>query len=256
MTTVIRNLDLLIDNPALPVIFGPFTSVPGLVGGWRFSGGNPLADLSGNGRALSAEGSPSQADYYVTGNKTNGYVTDIGDMLNVTLIVVARLKSSVQDYGPFLSSLRQNASGNGVGVGVVLASNPAANISRDQGVIGNTAYDAALAASVQGQAGTFAERTAFRFIALALDAAAGTARLFQPRLSTVPVTVTDADISTRTVAGRVFRIGSWSNPADLPQPGEYDIAEALIYSRALSDSEVLTQYNRSKTYMAGFGESI
>jgi hypothetical protein len=256
MTTIIRNLDLVIDNPALPIIYGPFASVPGLIAGWRFSGSTPLADLSGNGHVLSAQGTPSQTDHYISGNKTNGYVTDISDALTHTIMCVGRLKGVTNDYSMLVSSLRQSSSANGIGSGLILSSNSGSNISRDTGVIGNTAYNAALAASVPGQAGTYADRLNFRFTALVIDGVAGTAKLFQPKISSIPITVSASAIGTRTVAGRIFRIGSWSDPTDLSNAGEYEIAEALFYNRAVSDSEVLTQYTRSKNYMAGYGDVI
>jgi hypothetical protein len=50
--------------------------------------------------------------------------------------------------------------------------------------------------------------------------------------------------------------GRWSNPSDLTQAGDYEIAEVLIYDRAVADSEILTRHSRSKACMAGFGEAI
>lgn len=255
MTTVFRSLNEVIDNSALPIIFGPFQTVSGLIGGWRFSGSSPTVDLSGNGHVLTAEGAPAQGSVAVNCSKSVGYLTDIPDRLSLSLLAVHALYSNVDDYASPVNSLRQANSGQGIGTGIVLSSNATSNISRDAGPVGNTAYNAALGTTVSGTAETYAKRLDFRFVGLTLDAASSTGKLYQPRLTTTPITVSDPDIATRTVSGRVFRIGSWSNP-DLPQVGQVSIAEVLIYDHALTDADMMLQYQRSQTYMAGLGYVI
>lgn len=86
MTSIIRCLDVEIENPQLKPVYVPFVAEPGLIAGWRFGSG--MNDLSGNGNTLTAIGAPTSDNFFISGDKDNGFMTTVPDGLQRTLVAI------------------------------------------------------------------------------------------------------------------------------------------------------------------------
>lgn len=179
MTTIIRNKDVVIENPQLKPIYTPFTSEPGLIAGWRF--GNGMADLSGNGNSLTAIGTPTVDSYFISGDKDNGYKSTVPDGYQRTLVAIWRNHSATDAYAYPVGNLAQSSSTTGIGVGLKSNSSSSSNLSRLSGNVGGNTTTANLLAIADGPTDTYANRLNFRWAAFSIDGNGNAANLFCTR---------------------------------------------------------------------------
>ncbi|HBW9854347.1 TPA: hypothetical protein MFX39_09000 [Klebsiella pneumoniae] len=263
MTTIIRNKDVVIESPQLKPIYTPFVAEDGLLAGWRF--GDGLNDLSGNGNSLSAVGSPVSEGYFISGDKDNGYKTTVPDGLQRTLVAVWRNHSAIDAYAYPVGNLAQSASNQGIGVGLKSNSSSSSNLSRISGNAGANASARPLLAIADGPADSYANRLSFRFAAFTIDGAGNVANLYVPSLNSalIPATLASgANLATRNITegglSSTYRIIAFRDPAipgSLPGTA-IDVAEVLIFDRALDLAALQRTYQRSKLYLAGYGQTI
>ena len=256
MTTIIRNLDMEIKNPTLPPLFEPFATVSGLMAGWRF--GDGFSDLSGNGHTLKAVGTPVFNTFFVTGDKDNGFITDVPDGLQRTMITVYRQAADVNTFGYPVGNIVQSASANGEGIAITDVSVDA--LRRRSLSIGGKAYNEKLYGTAAGPSEATSSRNNFVFTAVTVDGAGNQGGLYVPSASAdiIPATLAEgANLAERSVtekdAESFYRIITWRNPNLPPVPPSSPntglaVAEVLIYDRVLSLDELKVQYGRSQRY--------
>lgn len=263
MTTIIRNKDVIIANPQLKPIYTPFTAEPGLLAAWRF--GDGMDDLSGNANTLTAVGSPTKGEFFISGDKDNGFITSVPDGLQRTLIAVWRNHSTADAYAYPVGNLAQSSSSQGIGLGLKSNSSSSSNLSRISGNAGGNTTTSSLLAIADGPADTYANRLNFRWAAFTIDGAGNAANLFVPAMNTalIPATLASgANLGTREITeggvSSMYRLIAYRNPkipASLPGSA-IDVAEVLIFDRALDLAALQRTCQRSKQYMSLYGQTI
>ncbi|HDU4375789.1 TPA: hypothetical protein RFS90_001312 [Klebsiella aerogenes] len=263
MTTIIRNKDVIIANPQLKPIYTPFVAEPGLLAAWRF--GDGMDDLSNNANTLTPIGAPVTGEYYISGDKDNGFITSVPDGLQRTLIAVWRNHSSSDAYAYPVGNLAQSASAQVIGIGLKSNSSASSNLIRTSGNAGGISKTGNLLAIADGPSETYANRVNFRWAAFTVDGASNKANLYLPKLnaSLIPATIASgANLATRDITeggiSSMFRLIAFRDPSMPPNlPGtDIDVAEVLIFDRALDLSGLQRTYARSKSYLASFGQDI
>ncbi|MBA8302486.1 hypothetical protein HVX57_18765 [Klebsiella michiganensis] len=263
MTTIIRNKDVVIENPQLKPIYTPFVAEPGLMAGWRF--GNGMVDLSGNGNTLTAIGVPTVDSFFISGDKDNGYKSSVPDGYQRTLVAIWRNHSTTDAYAYPVGNLAQSSSSQGIGLGLKSNSSSSSNLSRISGNAGGNTTTSSLLAIADGPTDTYANRLNFRWAAFTIDGAGNAANLFVPAMNTalIPATLASgANLGTREITeggvSSMYRLIAYRNPA-IPAslPGSaIDVAEVLIFDRALDLAALQRTYQRSKQYMSLYGQTI
>lgn len=260
MTTIIRNKDVVIQNPQLKPIYTPFVAEAGLLAAWRF--GNGMNDLSGNGNTLSVAGTPTQNEYYITGDKNNGYLTSVPDGLQRTLVAVWRNNKTTATFGYPVGNLSQNDTVSGVGAG--LRSSSSTTLNRNSGVVGAANKTDGLLAIASGPDEPVERRLNFRFAALTIDGTTNTSNLYIPADddNLMPALLASgANLATRSVteggAASFYRLINWRDPST-PAAAEtaLDVAEVLIFDRPLDLAALQRTYQRSQAYMLMYGQNI
>ncbi|WP_129543805.1 hypothetical protein [Serratia sp. 1D1416] len=262
MTTIIRDLDTDLSDSGLPPLYEPFASVAGLIAGWRF--GEGFTDLSGNRHVIKEIGTPSVGEFYIRGDKNNGFITDVPDGQQRTLIAVHRHSADVNSFGYPVSSITQQTSTTGVGLAISDVSS--ASVHRRSLNVGGQAYNQPLYGVAGGPSEAVQSRNKFAFTAITVDGAGNTAGLYVPSASQnlIPATIAEGvNLANRIITepGGVsyYRLIAWRSPT-IPSTGVesgLDLAEVLFYDRALSLEELQIQYGRSQRYFKNsFGELI
>lgn len=253
MTTVIRATGSVFNNQSLPIIAPLVTD--GLVGAFR-AGGFGLVDVSGNSRALTVVGSPTATEYGLRGNGSNGLATDIGEPTTMTIMTISRVRKVGGAYK------RVFVAGN------YIASNPVAGSSvfyapeaqgyslrgntRTKNLSGDTLNNT-LTYKIFGDVGDTSE---FIFTAMVLDAAANTVTTYLPKFSQNYVQFVDFNPSSLSLTQRPLVINGKPNyiqiastPSSDVWDGDVEVAEVLIFDKALTKSQIMQQYKYSKAYM-------
>lgn len=246
MATIIRLKNVQFSNSALPVVT-PFVR-NGLVGAWRFANGSEsLIDLSGNGRQLTEKGSISYSEFGVLGDKDNGFVTDINESSDVTLMAVWRPTSTEDgakgfavgnffndtspDRGLSLWYGRDNANDS------ISAKAQCHYYNTDTGLLGNEVLESKMTPIDQS----------FTFSALTVNTNENSQSLYVPKNNAKLVRSEPAkSYIQREISTSPFEIcstqDSWGSSGDI------EVAEVIIYNKALSEAEVLEQYELSKQF--------
>ena len=262
MSVIIKAKNVVFNNPNLPILT-PMVS-GGLIGSFRPSNAAlGLTDLSGNGHQLLMQGSPQFTDKSVIVDKDNGLISDIQETLDMTLIVVYRAIKNAQ------------ATGIDQWLGMV-----AGTYYNDRGMSIFTSYnDTKNQVDVLGQAyakknsdGSVSSKTVwngsfdnasgiahtdYQFNALVVNTRSNKLLTYTPARQLSPYSVyggfSDASLlSTRslidptTKSPNVFKFGIANVPFG---DGRSEIAEVLIYDRALSQEEITRQYKFSRDFM-------
>lgn len=268
MTTIIRATGVTFNNPDLPVVTPIITN--GLVGAFRPSnkiGG--LVDVSGNGHKMTMAGAPELTSISAKGDKNNGFITDIPDSKDITLMCVSRSIKN-PSTGRFSGFVLSNYSGGndlmrGGGIwyhdqsaGSVVTPILKANSYTKK--ISDGTYVNATATPKTYTAGELIDgnETAWNFTAMTLNTVTNKQHAYMPATSLAPVATYDHTAAGFNLAQRkltldngqpnFFRVinildsGNWT--------GTVEVAEVMVFDRALSDSEIMQQYLYSKQYMA------
>ncbi|EQB4675854.1 hypothetical protein ACU60M_03445 [Klebsiella aerogenes] len=263
MTTIIRNKDVIIANPQLKPIYTPFVAEPGLLAAWRF--GDGMDDLSGNANTLTPIGSPTKGEYFISGDKDNGFITSVPDGLQRTLIAVWRNHSTTDAYAYPVGNLSQQSAASGVGIGLKSNSSSSANLARYSGNAGGLTYSGNLYAVADGPADSYANRMNFRWAAFSVDGAGNVANLYLPKQNAalIPATIASgANLATRDITeggvSSLYRLIAFRSPTIPPNlPGtDIDVAEVLVFDNALNFAALQRTYARSQAYLASFGQAI
>lgn len=268
MTTIIRAAGVTFNNPDLPVVTPIITN--GLVGAFRPSnkiGG--LVDVSGNGHKMTTVGAPELTSISAKGDKNNGFITDIPDSKDITLMCVSRSIKN-PSTGRFSGFVLSNYSGgndltrgggiwyhdvsNDISVTPILKANShtkdlSDNSFKNATVIGKNFVTNDL---VNGN------KTAWNFFAMTLNSTSNLQKAYMPKTQLAPVDTFDHtakgfSLSERKLTldngkpnfFRVINIGDSGN-----WTGTVEVAEVMVFDRALSDSEIMQQYLYSKKNMA------
>lgn len=272
MSTIIRLRGINFNNPALPVVSSFVRN--GLVGAFRPAGdASSMVDLSGNGVSLTKRGSPAFTQYGMTGTPSNGYRTNIPETLNSTLTAIFRVTKGTT----FSSMAVGNYNNDNVGAerGMSIWTSSAAgtgagkidvrvNAQTHYKKTADGLYTNSIAATILNDEvdDTTFLQTEWVFAACVVDATNNKLQAYLPKLSalgpTAEVNYTTASqpgsLANRLIADPVTLTPNYfeilSTPdANWVSAGTIELAEVLIYNRALAFSEILEQYNLSKDFM-------
>lgn len=249
----------IIENPQFAPMFTPFNTVAGCMAAWR---GDFSVDLTGNGHTLTKIGAPNQSVNTVLCNKDNGYITNVPDGINRTLIVVHRLPNTVappnQTYSNPLGNLSQLGTSQGVGIGIVQATIAGDNgFQQMSGCVGADKKDTPLfSKAMPAQDKPVTNALKWQWSAFAVDGDNNICAMYIPRQLddlVVGVNAPGVQLKNRWVTENngpsMYRIGAWRDPST---PGiassSVEIAYAAIYNRPLLLSDLRQQYQYDKFY--------
>lgn len=251
MTTIALQLGVATPNTQLPIIRDLLRT--GLLGFWDFGGAAPsLVDLSGNGNALTIEGSPPTfTGLAAVCSALARYKTPIYERASITYMGVARpQQSQVSTASRFMISNFATTRGSSL----YLSENVSTDFTRGNGqVVGRNPSGGATANSTaSGTSHEYEDRSNFRFFAFVIDYAANQTRFYDPAQSLDPIVVTLS--SGFTLADRVLtnddggllRLGG-----SLGSAAGIELGDAGIWDGARSTAEVLSQWTKSKDHWLG-----
>ncbi|MCS0039739.1 hypothetical protein NB607_22540 [Vibrio alginolyticus] len=246
MATIIRLKNVQFSNNALPVVT-PFVR-NGLVAAWRFANGpESLIDLSGNGRQLTEKGSVSYTELGILGDQDNGFLTDVNESNDVTLMAVWRATSEEEGAKAFAVGNFFNDTSPDRGLSIWYQRDNANNsmASKSQchyyntgtGLIGNEIVESKMTPIDQN----------FTFTALTVNTNENSQSLYVPKNNSKLVrSGPDKSYAQREISSMPFEI--CSTPDAWNNNGGIEVAEVIIYNKALSEAEVLEQYELSKQF--------
>lgn len=240
MSTVIKAVGVTFKNENL-VKLNNFIE-DGLIGAYRFFGESNTKDLSGSGNDLTIDGAPTQGSNYVEGNNNNGYDTGIVAQPSMTLIATFKVieNKSAFAVGTYDSTILKGA-----------------------GLYYSTAF-LGLSKTVYVESGgvssalkpnpTSHPMGSFFFGAMSIDAVGKNIIHGIPSLGleTHSLTSSQSLISPILTSTHTIKILS-SYMKTATWEGKLQIAEVLIYNRALSESEIMAQYANSKADLSRKG---
>lgn len=264
---LIVALDSQIPNPNFKPVQTQFRTVKGCIAAWR---GDFSVDLTGNGHTLTPVGRPNQGVFSVLCNKDNGYLTNVPDGINRTLVVVHRLPATVaapdQTYSNPLGNLSQSDTNTGVGIGIVQASAAHLDLHQMNGCVGADKKDTPLFSKAKpAQDKPVSNAMRWQWSAFAVDADNNFCAMYIPRQLddlVMGANASGVQLKNRWVTNldgspAYYRIGAWRDPST---PGvkssAVEIAYAAIYDRPFMLSDMRQQYQNEKYYMAQFGHEI
>ena len=260
MSAIIKAVGVKFNDNSLPILSPMITN--GLVGAFRPTNKTMgLIDLSGNGHTLMQVGNPELTENSVIVNNTNGFSTDIRETTDLTFFIVHRtLKDTTAQtidlawrgfpvgcfYGNRGSSIFVDYAD---GFSQILAQTYAKKVS--DGIMQNRLLD------IRRHPVSIQTKTPWTVSAFVIKASVNTMFGYQPQLQSAPVKNYDA-----TADGDRLDLRNLSDPATgLPNyiklgianvifgSAKSEIAEVLIYNRALTQDEVMRQYQYSKDFM-------
>ena len=228
-----------------------------LSGAWRFSNRLPLTDISGNGSKLSAIGNNIQfTEHGFIGTLTNGFRTNIKETPSYTLIAVSRLPTindgAIFMVGNHIGSNNSDTS-HGYGGSIYYTTNSTSGIAtpKTQSFGVNTITDVQDNSHIISTSDVTENQ--FIFSCMTLDADSETMSNYIPTLG-FNSTLDNSDFlySTRELTPEPFHIAAripftTYNSSQIETPIE--IAEVLIFNKALSKEEIDMQYEISKKFM-------
>nr|WP_315041293.1 hypothetical protein [uncultured Moraxella sp.] len=258
MSAIIKAIGVTFNDPTLPVLAPLITQ--GLVGAWRPNNSSlGLIDLSGNGHILTQVGNPTLTDNSIVVDKNNGFATDVKETIDLTMIVVHRAVKSDNDNLPWESFT----------VGCFY-DNRGTSIWQSLSTEENKVYINAQTYGKKIADGTMHNRifysrkitvppqkTDYIMTAFVVKASDNIMTTYQPQLQATPTNTYDA-----TPEGYRLDLRHLSDPAtNLPNyfkfglanvefgNGKSEIAEVLIYNRALNQDEIMRQYKYSQAFL-------
>lgn len=249
MTTVIRSSNSVFNaENILP--FGSLV-LDGLVAAFRPSNKQDgLVDLSGHGHILTKMGNPTLTSNEMVGDSVNGYTTDITETSNLTYIAVYKVLPTSDNY----QSLAINCYNQSPieGSSIYMYSGGKAGL---RGAAPAKITSSGASVIVTATLG-YPDIEKYVFVAHVVNSETGVMTSYTPVNGTV--------INTPQGSGQSFANRSLSrnkvslaySPTTPTWLGKSHIAEALIYSKALTAEQVMEQYNYSKAFMASRGITI
>lgn len=258
--------DSVIKNPKFAPIFVPFNTVDGCLAAWR---GDFASDLTGNGNTLTKVGSPNQARFAVSGNKSNGYRTSVKDGINRTLIGIHRQPSPVgapgQAYNYPIGNLSQSATNTGVGIGIIQANAVSSNINQISGVVGASKKDDPYFARAAPPATPASDGLEWQWSALVVDGSNNFAALYIPSQSgelvmaekVVGVNLANRWVTNTDGSPSYYNICAWRDPSTpVAESSTIEVASSAFFDKPLLLSDLNMMYQYDKFFMAQHGEVI
>lgn len=261
MSAIIKAVGVKFNDNSLPILSPMITN--GLVGAFRPTNQTMgLIDLSGNGHTLMQVGNPDLTENSVIVNDTNGFSTDIRETTDLTFFIVHR---TLKDTAAQNISLAWR----GFPVGCFY-DNRGSSIFYDY-VDGHVlilaqSFDKKVATGEmknrlwsikQYQVSTSDTVTPWTVSAFVVKASDNSMFGYQPQLQSTPVKTYDA-----TQDGHRLDLRNLADPVTgLPNyiklgisnvfygSAKSEIAEVLIYNRALTQDEIMRQYKFSQDFM-------
>lgn len=249
MTTIIRAIGANFTNPDLPSIV-QFVE-DGLVAAYRPSNkSDGLNDLSGNGHNLIPIGSPVLTATGMIGDAVNGYDTRLLETNSLTYIAVYKIPAETFNTGGFVMGCFNAFPPTGSSFYTIKKVGTAHEIIaqyRAKSSTGAVVSKDSVIANIPNQ---------YVFIAMSIDSVANKVKVYAPALGVNnEVLLADNVLSTRnkseTITNKLIANSyytSWLSKVHL--------SEALLYDKALSDSQIQSQYVKSKAYMSSVGITI
>lgn len=244
MSTVIKAVGVNFLGDNLVGLDGLVKS--GLIGAYRFTDGDVLKDLSGSGNNLTQVGAPTQLGNYVKGDKNNGYDTGILTTPSMTVIAVFRVEAGDPDSG-FAVNNYNSISSKGLALYHSATGAGAAILTHysESGI--NTRYRPDTEPYASGE---------FFMAAMSMDAIGKKIIHGIPSngLDTYNLTATQNLTDPNLISNSTLKImvlsssGTWT--------ANMNVAEVLVFNRALTVAEIQKQYEYSKGVLGKKGISI
>ena len=260
MSVIIKAKNITFSNADLPVL-SPMIS-NGLVASFRPTNASlGLIDLSGNGNQLTTQGAPQLTANSTIVDKNNGFVTNVRETMDLTLIVVSRAIKNPQASGEnqwlgMVAGTYYNDRGSSIFTGYNSTKNEVDTLGQSYA---KKMADGTVSSKTVwlGSQSATTNQTDFKFTALVVKATDNKILTYNPAKQTAPLFAYDGSadgsrLDMRNLAdpttnqSNYFKIGIANVPFG---DGKAEIAEVLIYNRALTQDEIMRQYKFSQDFM-------
>lgn len=271
MSTIIRLRGVNFNNASLPVVSSFVRN--GLVAAFRPAGDeSSLVDLSGNSTQLTKVGTPTFTTQGVKGQNGSGYVTNVAETADITVMAVYRCSpiAGTMAGGLVVNTFNDDdAAGNKYGFSLWTKAYAGTGANKlDVKALyqtflkrnsDNTYQNSPFGVLIQDEMDNTVS-TDWIFGAMVIDASNNKVKRFVPKLyPTGPYNETDGTALGLSVAGRILTNPTTGLPnyVNILEASDNDawntpveLAEVLIYQRALTDVEIFQQYALSKEFMS------
>lgn len=260
MSVIIKAKNVVFDNPNLPVLTPMISN--GLVASFRPTNASlGLIDLSGNGNQLATQGAPQLTANSAIVDKNNGFVTNVRETTDLTLIVVSRAIKNPQASGEnqwlsMVAGTYYNDRGSSIFTGYNSTKNEVDTLGQSYAkkMTGGTVSSKTVWLGSQSAA---TNQTDFKFTALVVKATDNKILTYNPAKQTAPLFIYDGSTDGSRLDMRNLSDPTTNQPnyfklgiANVPfGDGKNEIAEVLIYNRALTQDEIMRQYKFSRDFM-------
>lgn len=261
MSVIIKAKNVVFSNPNLPIIT-PMIS-DGLQAAFRPNNTTlGLSDFSGHGATLTPQGNPQITDKSVIVDRINGFVSNVRETIDLTMIVVHRaIKTSTATAGNQWQGMVAGTYYADRGISVFSNINTGKN---EIDTLGAAYAKKTSDGSMQlknvwlGSQSATTDKTEYQFSAFVLKASDNKVLTYNPLKQSTPLFIYDGSadgsrLDLRNLSDpanttpNYFKLGIANVPFG---DGKSEIAEVLIYDRALTQEEVMRQYQYSKDFMA------
>ena len=260
MSVIIKAKNVVFDNPNLPVLTPMISN--GLIAGFRPNNSTlGLTDLSGNGYELTKVGNPTLTDKSIIVDKANGFVTNVRETTHLTLIVVSRAIKNPQASGEnqwlsMVAGTYYNDRGSSIFTGYNSTKNEVDTLGQSYA---KKMADGTVSSKTVwlGSQSATTNQTDFKFTALVVKATDNKILTYSPTKQTAPLFAYDGSADGSRLDMRNLTDPTTNQPnyfklgiANVPfGDGKNEIAEVLIYNRALTQDEIMRQYKFSQDFM-------
>ena len=273
MTTIIRATGVKFNNNDLPVI-SPFVT-DGLLAAFRPNNSkNGLLDLSGNGHNLTFDGTPQLTDKSMIGDGKNGLLTDVAEPKDVTILVTSRAyRNAWNNFDGFTVTTFADPAGNdkdrgsGMFYGQSVNSSGSLDIEISDQVFSKrladssyqNRYFATKIAKGVATSGSTSDKTPVNFHGFTVDTVKRQMTAYNMSKQNSPTNFSDElqqgyDAGKRLLYDPATGLPNYyrlvSNPNLATWASKVEIFEVLIYNRALTQDEIMRQYQYSKEFMS------
>lgn len=260
MSVIIKAKNITFSNADLPVL-SPMIS-NGLVASFRpTNAGLGLIDLSGNGHQLTTQGAPQLTANSAIVDKNNGFVINARETTDLTLIVVSRAVKNPQASGEdqwlgMVVGTYYNDRGSSIFTGYNSTKNEVDTLGQSYAKKTTDGTVSSKTVWLGSQSAT-TNQTDFKFTALVVKATDNKVLTYAPAKQSTPMFIYDGSTDGYRVDLRNLSDPTTDQPnyfklgiANVPfGDGKSEIAEVLIYNRALTQDEIMRQYKYSQAFL-------
>lgn len=259
MSVIIKAKNVVFNNPNLPIIT-PMIS-EGLQAAFRPNNTTlGLSDFSGHGATLTPQGNPQLTDTSIIVDRANGFVSNVRETTDLTMIVVHRaIKTPTATAENQWLGMVAGTYYNDRGISVFNNINTGKN---EVDTLGATYAKKTSDVSMQLKNVWLGSQTAniiqnYQFTAFVLKASDNKVLTYAPFKQSTSLYTYDGSADGSRLDLRYlsdpangipnyFKLGIANVPFG---DGKSEIAEVLLYNRALTQEEVMRQYQYSKDFM-------